>query len=276
MQKLREEFSVFKNEDGDYFRFQNLEKKLEEVKLAVHKPNHKQQSEADFIYAKYMNKYLSQGIDTTDGLERTIHANGIWNQDKIDKENDLAKRINDATSKLSKGRMKVSEGVKIAKDGIKARGEWLMLTAEKNNKLNNSADALARNHRFNYLAAVCSVNAEDDAPLFKDYDDFLKRDGSGEFVPTRCGEAFAKLMYNMDEDFRKDWPEYKFLLKFKKVNEKLEFLNSEGEVVDINGEKIVAREVIEEKVEEPEFYDDESVDKVKAEEETALAVVEKV
>ena len=262
MQKLREEFSVFKNKDGEYFRFQDLEKKLEEVKLAVHKPNHKQQSEADFIYAKYMNKYLSQGIDTTDGLERTLHNNGIWSQDKIDRENELARKINDVTGKLTKGKIKISEGTKLAKEGIKARGEWLMLTAEKNNKLNNSADALARNHRFNYLAAVCSVNAEDDTAVFKDYDDFLRRDGLGEFVPTRCGEAFAKLMYNMDEDFRKDWAEYQFLLRFKKVNDNLDFVDSEGNVVDINGDKIVKVEPAkEQKVEEAEFYDDEAVEK---------------
>ncbi len=259
MTKLREVFSVYKDENGQFYREDDKTKKLTEVKLAVSKPNHKQQSEADFEYAKYINKYIHQGIGTSASLERTIRENGIWDDEKAEKELRLGREMREIEEKLKRGKMKVSQGVELAKKGLRARGEWMVLVMEKNNILNNSADSLAGNHRFNYLTSLCTTYDHNGKPVFENYEDFLNKDSQGNLLPTMAGQVFSRLMYNMDEDFRKDWYEYKFLAKYKAVNDKLEFIDKDGRVVDIDGnpiEQIVPTENKEE--EEAEFYPDDT------------------
>jgi hypothetical protein len=164
--------------------------------------------------------------------------------------------MQDAEKKLKQGKMKVSQGVEIAKQSLRARGDWMVLTMQKSNILNNSADSLAGNHRFNYLVSTCTVYDDDNSPVFKDYNDFLTEDNKGSIVPTIAGQNMSKLLYNMDEDFRKDWFEYKFLLKYKAVDAKLNFVDKDGNVVDIDGNPIIKPEN-KPAESEPEFYPDD-------------------
>lgn len=259
MDKKRIEFKMYRNkETGELSVTQNKEGTLEEMVYAVKKPNHEQQRNANFQYSKFMNQYLKEGILPQGRLEETLKQNGVWDAEMENKEKDIVKVIRDVDDKLKRGGIKLSEAVKKAKEGIKARFELLNSTAKRNNLLNNSAERLSQNHRFNYLVSECTVYSNTDNRVFKDYDDFLKQDNLGSLLPYTAGENFSKLMYGFEDDFRKDWPEYKFLLKHKFVNDKLDFVNKDGEVVDIDGNKI--EEVKEEtKVEvpaEPEFIDD--------------------
>ena len=262
MSKTREEFVLYKEKNGGaFYREAVKDKETEEVKFAVRKPNHEQQRNANFQYSKWMNQYLKEGIMPQMRLEETLRGNGVWDTEMEKREGELAKTIREVEDKLKRGGIKVSEAVQRAKDGIKARFEFLNLTAKRNSLLSNSAESLSQNHRFNYLVSVCTVYSNTEKPVFKDYDDFLKQDNQGSILPYVAGEVFSRLAYGFDDDFRKDWPEYKFLLKHKFVNDKLEFVNKEGEIVDIDGNKIEAvQDAKPEETVEPEFYpDDEPV-----------------
>ena len=239
MKAVREEFSVFKNAQGEYFHEQNKEKNLEEVKLAVQRPTSLHKQQADYEYYKQMNRLLSDGIKPKVILEKTIRENGIWDDEKEKEANLLARRVWEAREKLQKGRIKLSEGAKIAKEAIKNNYDYLQLVMDKNNILNNAAENIAENHKFNYLVSVCTVyNNGESKSFFRDYDDFLRQDTLGNPVTNIAGLKFSTLLYGLNEDYRKDWPEFKFLAKYKFVNEKLEPVNKDGVLVDDDGKPL--------------------------------------
>ena len=260
MKKINEDFSVFKNkETGEYFREQQYntkedgskEPKLEEIKLRVQKPSHEQARESNFIYAKYMNKYLREGIMPQIKLEETIRGNGIWTDEQEKDETRLTKAILDVREKLKRGGIKQSEAAVLAKQGIKYNFDLMTLTIKKNNILNNSAENLAQQDKFNYLVSTCTVYSDNGHNVFKDYDDYCREDNKGNGVCTVAGERFSKLVYNLDDDFRKDWPEYKFLAKYGFCNDKLQYVNKQGQLVDETGKVLEVNEN-QDTVEQPE------------------------
>jgi hypothetical protein len=46
-----------------------------------------------------------------------------------------------------------------------------------------------------------------------------------------AGALLANLIYSIDMDYRRDWPEYQFLIKYKFVNNNFEKLDKEGNVI---------------------------------------------
>ncbi len=227
MKKFKEEFSVFKNTNGEFFPEQNKEKNLDEVKLAVRRPNHGEKAAADFEYNKHMNKLLKNEIMPRTKLEDIMKDKSIWDKEKDVKEKELVKFVSEARHVLTKkGGIKVSEAAKLAKDSIRKNFEWLELNGQKNEILNNSAENISENHRFNYLVSCCTVyNDSVGNKYFKDYEDFLRQDSFGNPVPTIAGVKFSRLIYNMEDDFRKDWPEYQFLQPEETPeNQEVEFL----------------------------------------------------
>lgn len=255
--KNREEFKLYVNKDGEYFAEQDKEGTLKEVSFAVNKPNHEQQKDANIHYAKYMNQYLKEGIMPQIKLGEVLRKQGVWDDEKENKERELAKAINEAESKLKKGGIKLSEAAKVAKDSIKARYELIQLGAIRNNFMNNSAENLSQNHKFNYLVSQCTVYSNNEAKVFKDYNDFLKQDNQGSLLPYVAGETLSKLLYGFEKDYRADWFEFTFLKKHNFVNDKLEFIDKDGNLVDIDGnpvEKTAPSQVETDK--EPEFLPD--------------------
>lgn len=256
MKKRFEEFSVWQDSEGNYHGQNDEEGTRKEIKLKVKVPNHKQQSDADFMYAKKMNEYIKEGIMPQIKLDEVIRKNGIWDESKEKEERELITKIADVAKKLRTGNIKKSEMAKLAKESIEARGKYLQLVNERNNILNNSAESLAQNHRFNYMAAVCTVYSNSERSFFDNYDTFLTQDNLGNPVCYLAGEYLAKLLYSLDNDFRKDWPEYKFLEKYKFVNDKLEWLDKDGNIVDYEGKPVKKVEVEVAPEKEPVFLDD--------------------
>lgn len=257
MKKFREEFTVYQDENGEVFASQNKDNSLKELKLAVQRPTHLQRQDADFEYNKYMNKLLKEGILPIVKLEQTVRENGIWTEDKEKKERELTNAVIKAEETLRKGKIKLSEAEKIAKQAIKDKFERLSLIMEKNSVLENSAERLAENYRFNYLVSHCTVyNDSGGKRYFQDYDDFLKQDTFGSPVPYLAGMKFSRLTANLEEDFRADWPEYKFLKKYGFVNDKFQLVNKDGKLVGDDGQELSLVEDEPETQEEPEFLPD--------------------
>lgn len=256
MKKMREEFTMFKNDQNEWFVAQNKDKSLVEVKLAVKKPNHEQQRNANFEYSKFVNQYLAAGIMPQLKMMDIIKKKGIWDDEREALEKQYIKEITEVRKKLKKGGIKQSEALKLAKEGIDLNFKLINLSSQKNAMLNDSAETLSQNHKFNYLVSECTVYSDSDKRVFKDYEDFQKQDNLEDtrLLTWKSGEVFARLIYNMDEDFRKDWPEYKFLEKYKFVNDKLQFLDKDKNIVDFEGKPIVEEEELDEEL-EPVFLE---------------------
>lgn len=238
--KVREEFVVYKDSENNFYTEQNKDNSLVEVKLSVRRPNYGEKQGADFEYQKTVTKLLKEGILPRVKLEETIRENGIWDKAKESRERQLAKAINDAREKLKKGGIKLSEGVKLAKQSIKDNFEYIQLNMDRNSVLNNSAESIAEQARFNHLTSSATVYNNDgvEKKFFQSYEDFLIQDSRGNVVTYLAGSYLSRLLNNFEDDFRKDWPEYKFLLKYKFVNDKFEYINTEGKVVDEDGKEL--------------------------------------
>lgn len=235
--KVREEFVVYKDSENNYHGEQDANKTYTEVKLSVRRPNYGEKQGADFEYQKTFTKLLKEGILPRIKLEETIRETGIWDKTKEARERQLAKAINDTREKLKKGGIKLGEGVKLAKQSIKDNFEYIQLNMDRNSILNNSAESIAEQARFNHLTSAATVYNNDgvEKKFFKDYEDFLIQDSRGNVVTYLAGSYLSRLLNNFEDDFRKDWPEYKFLLKYKFVNDKFEYINAEGKPVDEEG-----------------------------------------
>lgn len=257
MKKMREEFVMYKNEQGEWSLIQNKDKTLSEVKLAVKKPNHTQQRDANFQYSKFVNEYMRAGIMPQQKMMQVIKEKGIWDDEKDAQEREYFKQINDIRNKLKRGGIKQSEAKKLAKEGIELNFKLINLSSQKNAMLNDSAETLAQNNKFNYLVGECTVYSDTDKRVFKDYEDFQKLDNleDSRLLTWKSGDVFAKLIYNLEEDFRKDWPEYKFLEKYKFVNDKLQFLGEDGTIVDFEGKPLPQEEELEDADKEPVFLE---------------------
>lgn len=265
MKKYKEDFVVFKDEAGELFAGQNAEKNYKELKLSVRRPSHQERQVADFEYNKQMNKLLKEGIMPKMKLYEVMREKGIWDKEMESKETRLIDNINKCRDKLRMGKIKESEAVKLAKQGIKDNFELLQLTSQKTGILQNSAESISEDYRFNYLVSQCTVYNDDIGNhYFKDYDDFLRQDNAGNPVPYMAGMYFSRLINNFEDDFRKEWPEYKFLLKYKYVNDKLQFVNKQGQLVDEDGKllEVQEQEKQEDSAQEPEFYPDDVSEEV--------------
>ena len=157
MKKMREEFVMYKNEQGEWSLIQNKDKTLSEVKLAVKKPNHTQQRDANFQYSKFVNEYMRAGIMPQQKMMQVIKEKGIWDDEKDAQEREYFKQINDIRNKLKRGGIKQSEAKKLAKEGIELNFKLINLSSQKNAMLNDSAETLAQNNKFNYLVGECTV-----------------------------------------------------------------------------------------------------------------------
>lgn len=241
MKKLHEDFVIFKNDEDEYFLTQNEDadgEQYKEVKLRVKKPNHEQQRQSNMVYSKSVSEYIKNGVMPQLKIEQLVKKQGIWDSDMEKEEKELYRVIGDATKILSRGNIKKSEAVKWAKKGIDAKFKLITLGSQRNAMYNNSAENLSKTDQFNYLVSECTVYSDSGNKFFKDTEDYLRQDSLGSVVPWKAGEQLGKLLYNMDEDFREGWIEYKFLIKQKLVNDKLQFVNEDGKLVDDNGDLV--------------------------------------
>jgi hypothetical protein len=71
---------------------------------------------------------------------------------------------------------------------------------------------------------------------FNNLDDYLER--IEDPAALKGAQVLANMIYGLDNDYEKNLPENKFLLKYKFVNENLRFINNEGKLVDREGRLI--------------------------------------
>ena len=69
--------------------------------------------------------------------------------------------------------------------------------------------------------------------VIQEYDDA----GNEPYV-VACAAKFAETMYGLDKDYDKNLPENEFLLDYGFVDEKLRYVNEDGDLVDFEGNKV--------------------------------------
>ncbi len=247
MIKQKEKFEVFKDKDGNYSRVEG--KDYQKVELYVVRPDYKTQQKASHVYAKAFREFVEEGALVRTQLNDILRERKLWNDTKQKEYDKLNDKIRENLLKLKKGKIRLKEAAEIAKSVVKDRGEILQLTLDRTDLDKNTAEAQADQVRFNYLVSACTVY-DDKKPFFSSFEDYNIQDQLANPVVDLAGAAFWRLTTGLQDDVRKEWPEYKFLSKYKFVNDKLQFIkivegkellvDMEGRLIDENNRYITA------------------------------------
>jgi hypothetical protein len=212
-----------------------------EVKIYVSKPTNQVNREAEIFRTKTWADCAKNGIPTKKQLEQILRDNGSWDNDKLKKELELGLEIARLEKTLYRGdgkgrKPKLSEGRDIAIQIRQKRYELRELISEKIKLEEMSAENLADNAKFDFLVAHCTFY-EDGTRVYKTFDEYNNTDANT--LAFAAASMLAKMMYNIDNDFEKQLPENKFLVKYKLVNDDLSLIDPEkGYTVDLQGNRI--------------------------------------
>lgn len=203
------------------------------VELAVLRPNAKVRQEAQKIYNKAFREAVESGAILRAKIESVMREQKLWDDHKEAEVRKLQGYIAEKERKIRSGGIKLSEARELAIQLSRDRAELRALSAERMSLDNNSCEAQADNAQFLFFVSACTVHANDGKPYFKSHEDYLNRENDPVVGPA--ASAMAKIIYNLDDDFEKKLPENQFLLKYKFVDESLNFIDKQGRRIDAEG-----------------------------------------
>lgn len=212
----------------------NLDGKDTEFELKTTTFN--EQRESQKIYNQTFSDAIKSGSIVRARLDDLLKEQGLWDDKKELKFVTIQKQLSDKEKLLSKGGITLKKAKAVAVEMQNLREEMRELISVKTNLDTHTAEGQADNARFNYLVSVCVVYKDTKKPYFNSYDDYINR--SIDPVAIIGAQKLAALMYGLDSDFEKKLPENKFLLKYKLVNNNLEFIDDKGRLVDSEGRLI--------------------------------------
>ncbi len=205
------------------------------VELIVKKPSYNDLREAKKVYNTAFNDALKSKAFVRARLDDFLREQGLWNEEKAAKLAAIKKELLESEVKLEKGGIKLSDARQIALNMIRLRNEWTDLITQRSQLDNNTAEGQADNAQFEYLVWACLVYKDSGKPYYASIEDYLN---SEDEVAVQGTREFSRIYYKLDDNFEAKLPEYKFLKKFKFVDEKLRFINKDKKLVDTNGKLI--------------------------------------
>lgn len=186
------------------------------------------------------NRAFREGVEAKAlmraSLDKHMKDQGLWSDQKDNEYQDMIKKIAELEFKLNSGGLKVSEGKAIALELSKIRGELLQLISVKNSMDNLTAEGMAENKRFNYLVSACIIDYLTNKPVFSSYEDYVENKDSE--LARKAAAHFAEFLYGVRPDYEESLVEYKFLKRFKFIDEKGRFIDKEGKLIDSDGNYI--------------------------------------
>lgn len=210
----------------------------EDIKIVLHTPTASQLKDAQFISAGAFQEGVKKKLMLRETLVEYLREQGIWSDEKEQQLKDLNKQLSDGERRLARGGAEGFTKEQAKKLALDMRG-WRMKQAEllaKTRELDEyTAQSFAENARFDYLVSVCA-KYDDNRQVFSSLEDYKEKAEKPYAIAAATG--LAKLIHNFNENWEKDLPENKFLLKYKFVNDKLRLVNKDGAFVDENGKLI--------------------------------------
>lgn len=201
----------------------------------VVKPGHKEFTGSKIASNKAFKEAVESGSFFREKLKSAMKAQGLWDEEKEKRLEEITKMLRENVLKLKRGGIKKSEAKNIAIETRKLRAEHAMLLSKTRELDGFSVEGQAENASFDYLVSVCTVD-EDQKPIFKSVEDY--RDRGEEDVAFLAARELSKILFDMNDDWEKELPENKFLIENKFCDEKLRLINAEGKFVTESGRLI--------------------------------------
>lgn len=240
-----------------------------DLELAAVKPPQSIENDANAVRGQSWNKYRKK-LPLRDVLLKDLVDGGVWTEDMKAKEKYLIAQIEAGEMALLRGNIRLwgipeSKDLKpskmivddvefevqpriggtaqaVAIQMIKDRLELTNLRSVLTNSLTNTAEAFAETDKFNFLLANSIIYNETGKKYFTndlgyvDVNVYISKEN--EQATKDATEAFVKLYYGDVIDVQKKLPEWKFLLKYKMCNEKLQLINKDGQLIGVDGKRI--------------------------------------
>lgn len=217
-----------------------------EVELAVKKPDLQTQRKGQFIYSREVCRLVrsedgESGALVRPALDKVMRQQGLWDDDKQKRWDELNQRLLNNEKKLKQGQKSGLKTLSAAKEVAiqmrRDRYELRQLLMDRQQLDANTAEGQAENTRFNYFVANSTVYNDTGKPVFKNEEDYLSR--AGEPMAQEAARHFGQLYYGLDDDFEKGLPENQFLLSKKLVRESdLHLVDKDGNLVDAIGRRV--------------------------------------
>jgi hypothetical protein len=205
-----------------------------EENFSIKSPSLNDQREAQKVYNQAFSDAVKSGCIVRARLDDLLKEQGLWDDSKQAKMNNIQQQISDNEKSLAKGGISLKSAKEIAVKIRDLRDDLRDLISVRTNLDNHTAEGQADNARFNYLISACLVYSDNkDKKYFKDYADYLTK--ASEPVAIRAAQVLANMLYGLDNDYEKKLPENKFLIKYKFVDDKLRLVNKEGRLFDSEG-----------------------------------------
>lgn len=203
------------------------------VKLSVVRPSNKVNQEGNKILNKTFADIIKADGIVREAINRVMREQKLWDDAREQEYEKLRKALNDNELKLASGGIKLSEGRSIALEMADDRAKLQEMVAERNQLDAYTAQGQAENARFGYWVSQCTHYEEPEKfgqKFFKSYEDYLNRVEDG--VVNQIASEMGKLLYEVEDDWRKKLPEWAFLLRYKFVDDKLRLINRDGKLCD--------------------------------------------
>jgi len=194
------------------------------------------QRESMKIYNQAFSDAVKSGSIVRAKLDDLLRDQGLWNENKDIEFVTLQKQILEKERLLAKGGISLKQARSIAVQMKNLRLKLRDLISVKTELDTHTAEGQADNARFNYLVSQCVVYKDTKKPYFSSYEDYLNR--NTELVAILGAQKLASIMYGLDSDFEKKLPENKFLIKYKLVDDNLNYVDDKNRRVDEDGRLI--------------------------------------
>ena len=206
------------------------------VTIDVLRPTAAHLRTAQMEYNRAFRDALESGALLRQKLDQYMTSQGLWNEEKEKKYQEINKEILDLERRLKGGGIKLKTAKRLAIRMREKRDEFRDLISERTAMDGNTAEGQADKARFNSLLIQCLVEEETDDPLFSSLESYDKK-AAEPYVITGAGQL-AQMMYNLDPEYDNNLPENKFLRDYKFADEKNRLINDGGNLVDEDGRLI--------------------------------------
>jgi predicted RNA-binding protein Jag len=209
-----------------------------DTELAVLRPTSKQQKQAQIHYNALFAELITQPKPAIlrEALDDVARKQGLWSDEKQAEYIKLLDEFNELELKLDKGGIKLSEAKHMALRMKTLRQKMRQMRSWSTRLDALTAQGQADNHSFNYLVSECTVYNETGNKYFKNLDDLTNRDE--EEATVQAAKYLAEILYDFDSNAERKFPENKFLLDYKLVDDQLRLVNQDGKLIDEQGRLI--------------------------------------
>jgi len=202
----------------------------------VTEPSTKDLQDADLLYTKEFHKALKEGAMLRVKLDEYLREQGLWSDKQEEQYQSLQKRVDDGEYKLQKGGIPLSQAKEVAIDMTRARREMLDLLRPRSELEDVTVEGIAENRRLQFLTVRNTYDANTHTLCFKTLDDLLNTENRK--LGIAAVREFTNLLYSGILRSDSELPENQFLKRWKFVDDKLRYIDRDGHLVNVRGERV--------------------------------------